>query len=460
MDNNFKEDIISNHEFDGIQHVPAQRIKVIGVGGGGNNAVNHMFKEGIRDVSFVLINTDKQALEQSSIPNCLVIGPGRGAGGRPERARAYAEDNAEHIAQLFDDNTDMVFITAGMGGGTGTGAAPVIARIAKEMGILTVGIVTIPFLFEGKRKVIKAIEGAREMARNVDALLTINNQRLNEIYPDLDIFNAFARANDTLLTATQSITDIITIPGTINRDFNDVDTTLRDGGTAIISSGYGEGDQRVTQAIEDALHSPLLRNTSIFSSKKILMVLYVDTDSKAHPFNMEETNQLTDFIQNIDPDVDVMWGLYQLPDLGDKVKISILASGFEMPEYADEEAEVAASAPAPKKDEERAKGAAATHEQPQETDTTNRQNVDDTIAKIYGQRAVVTMNQPGSNTKIFQPDELDDESAIADIENSAYTRRHSLSSRAPRRAGSVSPRDNNNGRDSKSGGQVFNFDDL
>ena len=242
---------------------PTQSIKVIGVGGGGNNAVEHMFRQGIRDVSFVLINTDRQVLDASNVPTKLVIGPGRGAGGKPEVAKKFAEENAEAIQDLFDDSTDMVFITAGMGGGTGTGAGPVVARMAKERNILTVGIVTIPFLFEGRKKVLKAIEGAEEMAKNVDALLVINNERLTEIYPDYEIINAFAKADDTLLHAAQGITEIITQRGIINRDFNDVDSTLREGGTAIISSGYGEGEHRVTKAIEDALHSPLLKNTDI-----------------------------------------------------------------------------------------------------------------------------------------------------------------------------------------------------
>lgn len=309
---------------------PIQRIKVIGVGGGGNNAVIHMHRQGIQDVSFVLLNTDRQVLDAADVPTKVLIGPGRGAGGKPERARKYAEDSAAEIAQLFDDETDMVFITAGMGGGTGTGAGPVVARIAKERGILTVGIVTLPFMFEGERRVKTAIEGADEMARNVDSLLVINNQRLTEIYQNLDIFNAFAKADDTLLNAAQSITDIITNRGVINRDFNDVDTTLREGGTAIISTGYGEGPDRVTAAIQDALHSPLLKNTDIFGSRKLLMALYVSDDSENHPFNMEETRALDEFVHGIAADVDVMWGLYKQSGLDDKVRITILASGFEM----------------------------------------------------------------------------------------------------------------------------------
>lgn len=323
-------DITNGTDFAPSANSPVQTIKVIGVGGGGNNAVLHMYNQGIKDVSFVLINTDRQVLDEVNGPTKLLIGPGLGAGGDPVKAGKYAEESAEAIADLFNDNTNMVFITAGMGGGTGTGAGPVVARIAKEMGILTVGIVTVPFLFEGRRKVLKALEGAEEMAKNVDSLLVINNQRLTEIYQNLDIFNAFAKADDTLLTAAQSITNIITTRGVINRDFNDVDRTLREGGTAIISTGYGEGQNRVTAAIRDALHSPLLRNTDIFGSKKLLMVLYVSDNPEEHPFNMDETVELENFISGIDPNVDVMWGLYKEAGLDDRVKITILASGFDV----------------------------------------------------------------------------------------------------------------------------------
>lgn len=308
---------------------PIQRIKVIGVGGGGNNAVMHMHRQGIKDVSFVLLNTDSQVLRESTVPTKVLIGPGLGAGGKPERARKYAEESADKIAELFDDETDMVFITAGMGGGTGTGAAPVVARIAKEKGILTVGIVTVPFMFEGNRKVVKALDGVDEMAKNVDSLLVIKNQLLTEIFPSLDILTAFAKADDTLLNAAKSITDIITFRGIINRDFNDVDSTLREGGSAIISTGYGQGERRVTAAIEDALHSPLLKNTDIFGSKKLLLVVWVSDDDENYPFNMEETRELDEFVDGFGEDVEVMWGLYRQKGLDDKVRITILASGFE-----------------------------------------------------------------------------------------------------------------------------------
>ena len=250
-------------------------IKVIGVGGGGGNAVNHMYREGIHDVTFVLCNTDNQALAESPVPVKLQLGrsitQGLGAGNRPERARDAAEESIEDIRNQLNDGTKMVFITAGMGGGTGTGAAPVIARIAKEMDILTVGIVTIPFIFEGEKKIIQALDGVERIAQHVDALLVINNERLREIYADLTFMNAFGKADDTLSIAAKSIAEIITMRGTVNLDFADVKTILKDGGVAIMSTGFGEGENRVTKAIDDALHSPLLNNNDIFNAKKVML---------------------------------------------------------------------------------------------------------------------------------------------------------------------------------------------
>ncbi len=324
-------DPIEDNDFQ-KQNNAIQSIKVIGVGGGGNNAVEHMFKQGIKDVSFVLVNTDRMVIDSSEVPTKLVIGPGLGAGGRPEVGAQYAEENATKIAEIFEDSTDMVFITAGMGGGTGTGAGPVIARMAKEKGILTVGIVTLPFLFEGQKRILKALDGAGEMAKNVDALLVINNQRLTEIYPEETINESFGHANDTLLNAAKSITDIITKRGSINRDFKDVNSTLRDGGTAIISSGYGSGEHRVTKAIQDALHSPLLKDTDISSSKKMLIIVYQSTDAK-HQLKTKEIEELTEFVTKIESEVEVPWGLYEDEDLTDQVKITILASGFDVTTY-------------------------------------------------------------------------------------------------------------------------------
>ena len=305
-------------------------IKVIGIGGGGNNAINHMYEQhNINGVSFVVMNTDRQALNNSPVPNRVLIGPnttfGLGAGNKPE----LAEESEQDIVKLFDDETKMVFITAGMGGGTGTGAAPVVARIAREKGVLTIGIVTIPFLFEGKKKIIKALSGADEMQKYVDALLIINNERLSEIYPDLNFMNAFGKADDTLSVAARSISDLITVDGYINLDFNDVNTTLREGGVAIISSGYGEGENRVTKAIEDALNSPLLKNRDVYGSQKILMNFYFSSKAK-NEFKMSEIDEMRSFMTQFTHEVDVIWGVAYDDTLGEKVKITMLAAGFNV----------------------------------------------------------------------------------------------------------------------------------
>lgn len=309
-------------------------IKAIGVGGGGGNAVNHMYKQGIHDVSFVLCNTDNQALSDSSVPVLLQLGEeGLGAGNKPAKARKAAEDSIDAIKEMLNDGTKMAFITAGMGGGTGTGAAPVIARVSKEMGILTVGIVTIPFRFEGKRKIDQALDGVEEMAKNVDALLVINNERLRKIYPDLTVLSAFEKADDTLSVAAKSIAEIITNHGLINLDFNDVKTVLKDGGVAIMSTGYGEGEGRVKQAIEDALNSPLLNDNDVFNAKKILLSINFCKDSTTsdngnNGLMMEEMNEVNDFMERFGSDFEIKWGIGLDPDLGKKVKVTILATGF------------------------------------------------------------------------------------------------------------------------------------
>lgn len=304
-------------------------IMVIGVGGGGGNAVNHMYHQGAKEVTFVVCNTDAKAVEKSDVPNKLVIGDGRGAGNDPKKGEKAAEDDIEKIRAVFNDHVRMVFITAGMGGGTGTGAGPVVARVAHERGLLTIGIVTIPFLFEGKTKITKALEGAEEMSKYVDALLIINNERLTEIYPDLNFLNAFGKADDTLSTAARSISEIITTTGYINVDFEDVDRTLRGGGTAIISTGYGEGDHRVTRAIDDALNSPLLRNSDIYGARSLLINLYM-SDEGDSSMSMAEVQELHNFVQGINHEVDIIWGVTIDKSLGEKVKITILAAGFDV----------------------------------------------------------------------------------------------------------------------------------
>ncbi len=304
-------------------------IKVIGVGGGGGNAVNHMYQKGIHDVNFVVCNTDYQALNDSPVPVHLQLGKeGLGAGNKPEKAREAAEESVEDIKKMLDDGTRMAFITATMGGGTGTGAAPVIARISKEMGILTVGIVTIPFRWEGTKKIDQALDGVEEMAKHVDALLVINNDRLREVYPDLSVPEAFGKADDTLSVAAKSISEIITEHGLINLDFNDVKTVLKDGGVAIMSTGYGEGEGRVKKAIEAAINSPLLNETDVFNSKKILLnITFAGGKNGEQGLMMEEMGDVNEFMEKFG-DFEIKWGLAINPELGKKVKVTILATGF------------------------------------------------------------------------------------------------------------------------------------
>ena len=311
-------------DFGGDDEKANSIIKVIGVGGGGGNAVNHMYKEGIHDVSFVLCNTDAQALNDSPVPVHLQLGKeGLGAGNKPERARQAAEETLDEIKHMLSDGTKMAFITAGMGGGTGTGAAPVIARVSKDMGILTVGIVTIPFKFEGNKKIDQALDGVEEMAKHVDALLVINNERLREIYPELTLVDAFGKADDTLSVAAKSIAEIITVHGLINLDFKDVKTVLWDG-------GYGEGEGRVKQAIDNALNSPLLNDNDIYNAKKILLSINFCNEKNADSssLTMDEMNDVNDFMSRFGDGFELKWGVALDPDLGKKVKVTILATGF------------------------------------------------------------------------------------------------------------------------------------
>ena len=426
-------------------------IKAVGVGGGGNNAVNHMYNDGIRNVSFVNINSDRQALRHSSVPTVLEIGDGLGAGNKPEKARAFAEDATEHINALFDDETKMVFVTAGMGGGTGTGAAPVVARVAKERGLLTIGIVTIPFLFEGQVKIGKAIAGADEMAKYVDALLVIHNERLNEIYGDLDFMNAFGKADETLSIAARSISELINNQGIINLDFNDVDTTLRDGGAAIISTGYGEGEGRVTAAIQDALNSPLLKNRDIMGSKKLLFNIYFNPNSEV-PFLMAESNEITSFVGSLNNKVDVIWGVSYDESLGNKIKITILAAGFDS-SLRDEEEEIEkGSAPAPGNHGGFSFGSPASRQQsapaqpqhgaasassaaptgtpvntaqPQSPQTAAPQQIQERIIREYGadKAIAITDGHERSSAIILALNQLDDDMVCDALERTpAYTR--------------------------------------
>lgn len=304
-------------------------IKVIGVGGGGGNAVNHMYRQGITDVSFVVCNTDNQALIKSPVPNKIQLGlgttEGLGAGGDPKVARRAAEESIEKIQGLLQDNTKMVFITAGMGGGTGTGASPIVAKAAHDLNILTVAIVTIPFAFEGKQKKIQALEGVANLSEHVDCILVINNEKLKEIYPDLELSNAFAKADDVLTNAARGIAEIITVPGYINTDFADVYSIMKDGKVAIMNTGYASGEDRISKAIEDALNSPLLNTNDVNGASKVLLSLYCSTTNQ---IKMEEVQQIHDFMNKVGENVQVIWGATFDDSLGDNVKITIIATGY------------------------------------------------------------------------------------------------------------------------------------
>ncbi len=383
-------------------------IKVIGVGGGGGNAVNHMYKEGIHDVTFVLCNTDNQALAESPVPVKLQLGrsitEGLGAGNKPERASAAAEESIEDIKTLLSDGTKMVFITAGMGGGTGTGAAPVIAKTAKEMDILTVGIVTIPFLFEGEKKIIQALDGVEQISRHVDALLVINNERLREIYSDLTFMNAFGKADDTLSIAAKSIAEIITMRGKVNLDFADVNTILKNGGVAIMSTGLGEGENRVSKAIEDALHSPLLNNNDIFNAKKVLLNVSFCEQSE---LMMEEMNEVHEFMSKFDKGVEVIWGVAVDDTLGNKVKITVLATGFGMTSIPGMDEVIS------KRTQEEEERLAQLEEKEEE----NRRR----IVIAYGEEALkggAKAHKRRRHVYIFNPEDLDNDEIIASVENS------------------------------------------
>ena len=387
-------------------------IKVIGVGGGGGNAVNHMYREGIHDVTFVLCNTDNQALAESPVPVKLQLGrsitQGLGAGNRPERARDAAEESIDDIKEQLNDGTKMVFITAGMGGGTGTGAAPVIARIAKEMDILTVGIVTIPFIFEGEKKIIQALDGVERIAQHVDALLVINNERLREIYADLTFMNAFGKADDTLSIAAKSIAEIITMRGTVNLDFADVKTILKDGGVAIMSTGFGEGENRVTKAIDDALHSPLLNNNDIFNAKKVMLNVSFCPTSE---LMMEEMNEIHEFMSKVREGVEVIWGVAVDNSLDTKVKITVLATGFGVEDVPGMDTLHEARS---QEEEER-------QLQLEEEKEKNKER----IRKAYGESAGIGKKSLRSRRHIyiFNTEDLDNDDIIAMIEESpTYTR--------------------------------------
>ena len=308
-------------------HESSSIIKVVGVGGGGGNAVANMYKEGIQEVTYLIINTDKKALDASIVPNRLLIGDGLGAGAKPEKAEKDALDGEEAIRAALNDGTKMVFITAGMGGGTGTGASPIVARVSRELGILTIGIVTIPFDFEGFRKIQMALRGVAAIRQHVDALLIVNNTRLAEIYPDLNFFNAFKKADDTLTTAAKSISDIINKTGYINLDFADVMRTLENSGVALISTGQGSGENRLATAIQNAITSPLLQDNEITSAQRLLFEVCF---SEENPMTMSESKELNEFTSRMNPDIEVIWGAMVDNSLGEDIRIIVLAAGFDL----------------------------------------------------------------------------------------------------------------------------------
>lgn len=305
-------------------------IKVIGVGGGGSNAVNHMYRQGIKGVEFIVCNTDSQALEMSPVPTKIQLGSslteGRGAGSIPEVGRNAAIENIEDIRKFLLQNTRMVFITAGMGGGTGTGAAPIIAQTAKEMGILTVGIVTIPFEFEGKKRKQQADEGIEALKNSVDTILIIRNQKLREMFGNLNLSDAFSHADNILTTAAKGIAEIITVTGYINVDFEDVKTAVQNSGVAIMGSSISEGENRATKAVEQALASPLLNDNNIKGARYILM----NVASGSKEVTMDEIGDITDFIQEqAGLTADIIWGNCTDESLGEKLLVTIIATGFK-----------------------------------------------------------------------------------------------------------------------------------
>ncbi|MCB0656332.1 MAG: cell division protein FtsZ [Saprospiraceae bacterium] len=305
-------------------------IKVIGVGGGGCNAVAHMYKQGIVGVDFVITNTDNQALELNPVPVKIQMGPyltdGRGAGSKPEVGKEACEESIEDIRAILEEDTKMVFITAGMGGGTGTGAAPIIARLSREMGILTVGIVTVPFTFEGRRRNEQAKNGLEEMKASVDAIVVISNDKLREIHGNLPLSHAFSNADDILSIAAKGIAEIITVPGYVNVDFEDVNTVMRESGVAIMGTAVAEGEDRARKAVDGALNSPLLEDNDIRGAKHILL----NITSGNSEVTMDEIFEITEYVQEeAGYGTDLIWGHCHDETLGDKISVTIIATGFE-----------------------------------------------------------------------------------------------------------------------------------
>lgn len=305
-------------------------IKVLGVGGGGSNAVNHMYNQGIIGVDFAICNTDAQAMDTSPVPTKISLGPmlteGRGAGSKPNIGKLACEESIEELRRYLENNCKMLFITAGMGGGTGTGAAPIIAKTAKEMGILTVGIITLPFGFEGRRRQQQGGEGLSELKKYVDTLIVISNDKLRLIYGNLSLSDAFSQADNILTTAAKGIAEIITVPGYVNVDFEDVNTVMRDSGVAIMGTATAEGENRAKRAVDEALHSPLLEENNIEGAKHILL----NITSGTKEVTMDEIFEITEFVQEeAGNGTDLIWGNCFDERLGEKISVTIIATGFE-----------------------------------------------------------------------------------------------------------------------------------
>lgn len=314
-------------------------IKVIGVGGGGSNAVTHMYKQGIVGVDFAICNTDAQAMEMSPVPTRMHLGPdlteGRGAGSKPNIGKLACEESIDEVRKYLDNNCRMLFITAGMGGGTGTGAAPIIAKAAKEMDVLTVGIVTLPFTFEGRRRTNQGTEGLLELKKHVDTLIVISNDKLRQIHGNLSLTDAFCQADNILTTAAKGIAEIITVPGYVNVDFEDVNTVMRDSGVAIMGTASAEGDDRARRAVDEALHSPLLEDNDIRGAQHILL----NITSGNREVTMDEIFEITEFVQEeAGYGTDLIWGNCFDEALGDKISVTVIATGFERNKFTQQKA--------------------------------------------------------------------------------------------------------------------------
>lgn len=387
--------------FQGFKRRPPSIIKILGVGNGGCNAVRHMYETGLKDVSLAVCNTDAMLLNDSPVEKRLQLGEdGLGVGGDPVKGRDATKSSESDIRELLDDGTKMVFLTTGLGGGTGTGGAPVIARIAKDMGILTVGIVTIPFLYEGMNRIDKALLGLEDMAKNVDSLMVINNERLFDLYPNASMDNALIYADDTLSVAAKSIVDIIKVTATINPDFNDVRTVLHNGGVATITTAYAEGVDRFNHAISSALNTPLLNNYDIYKAKQLLMVIFTNKGPDGEPLMMNEIRELTSFMNRFDRHINCKHAIGNDPTLGKKVKVTILASGFGLED--------------PPQDED-IYGEGMYH-------LTQGQRLMELYEHFYGP---LNTGRESWNVFEFSQAQLDDDEIIDDIENSPTYKRTS-----------------------------------